>query len=160
MDDMPMRLATRLSAEGEKTKAFFQDMPSDSWELTIYTEGASWRIRQVFAHLVNSESGIISLVKNILGGGTGSPEDFDLDRYNERKVAALVDVSPDNLLSKFSYARQETVRLVSQMKPEDLLLRGRHPFLGITTLEEIIKMIYLHNQIHIRDIRKKLNADR
>jgi hypothetical protein len=33
---------------------------------------------------------------------------------------------------------------------------GRHPFLGVTTLREMIKMIYIHNQTHYRDLRRVL----
>ena len=39
----------------------------------------------------------------------------------------------------------------------DLEKIGRHPFLGQTTLREMIKMVYLHNQIHIRDIKNGID---
>jgi hypothetical protein len=40
------------------------------------------------------------------------------------------------------------------MQDPDLAKLGRHPFLGITSLEDIIKMVYRHNQIHMREIRR------
>jgi hypothetical protein len=36
-----------------------------------------------------------------------------------------------------------------------LLHQGRHPFLGRAPLSEIIKIIYRHNQIHLREIRQE-----
>ena len=42
------------------------------------------------------------------------------------------------------------------MKDEELEIKGRHPFLRETVLREMIKMLYLHNQIHYRDFKKVL----
>jgi hypothetical protein len=33
-------------------------------------------------------------------------------------------------------------------------MEGRHPFMGQTQLVEMLKMLYLHNQLHFRDFRK------
>jgi hypothetical protein len=96
------------------------------------------------------------LVENILDGGPGSPEDFNLDVYNERQVASLSNVAVDGLLDQFSISRGKTVDLVDKISERDLTRRGRHPFLGIATLEDIIKLIYRHNQIHLRDIKRVL----
>jgi hypothetical protein len=40
------------------------------------------------------------------------------------------------------------------MQPADLERIGRHPFLGVAPLVEMIKLVYRHNGIHIRDARK------
>jgi hypothetical protein len=39
---------------------------------------------------------------------------------------------------------------------DDLAKQGRHPFLGTASLSDMIKLMYMHNQIHIRDIRRML----
>jgi hypothetical protein len=33
---------------------------------------------------------------------------------------------------------------------------GRHPFMGQTQLREMIKMLYIHNLTHYRDMKKAL----
>jgi hypothetical protein len=43
---------------------------------------------------------------------------------------------------------------VAGLSEADLQKTGRHPFLGETSLAEMIKMVYRHNQIHYRDLRK------
>lgn len=48
--------------------------------------------------------------------------------------------------------------LVASFTEEDLQKQGRHPFLGLTTLAEMVKMVYRHNQIHLRDLRKSLES--
>jgi hypothetical protein len=42
------------------------------------------------------------------------------------------------------------------LSADDLVKTGRHPWLGIAPLEDMIQLLYRHNQIHQRDIRKLL----
>jgi hypothetical protein len=58
------------------------------------------------------------------------------------------------LIDQFKRLRQETIELVLNMNTSDLEKQGRHPFFGMAALEDIIKLIYRHGQIHLRDIRK------
>ena len=148
------RLAERLLSEGEKTCQYFKSLAPEQWSLEIYTEGSCWSVRQILAHFVAAESGFARLVKDILAGGQGSPENFDLDAYNERKVAALESAAAEDLVNRFSLLRSEFACLVRQMSQDDLNKTGRHPFLGTASLEDIVKLLYRHNQIHLREIRK------
>ena len=126
--------------------------------MEIYTEGASWTIKQILAHNVMAEDSMLRLVMGIVDGGEGVRKDFDLDAYNEYKVGQTEGLSPEELLHEFTKARQETIRAVSQFADLDLDKQGRHPWLGITHIEEVIKLMYRHNQIHIREIRSALDS--
>ncbi len=156
MADTSEHLADRLRNEGQKTLEFFSNLAPEQLDLTVYTEGANWAVRQVLAHFVATEVGITLLVKNILAGGTGSPEDFNLNEYNERHVARLTGLSAGELMRKYAENREVSAKLVAEMSPDDLQRTGRHPFLGVAPVEDIIKMMYRHNQIHQREIRKVL----
>jgi len=156
MTDTPQFLQERLLSEAEKTLDFFRQLPEESWQRVLYTEGAHWTVRQVLAHFAAAEESIHRLIQNILAGGGGTPEDFNLDVYNERKVAALNEATTADLMQQFSANRQKNASLVAGMSQEDLAKTGRHPFLGIASLADIIKLLYRHNQIHLRDIRKVL----
>jgi len=158
MPDTPEFLSERLRAEGAKTLVFFRALTLQQWEAPVYTEGAHWSVRQVLAHFVAAESGITRLVENILAGGKGTPEDFDLNAYNERKVEALKEAVPEALLEQFSQLREKTAMLVRGFQPDDLEKSGRHPWLGAAPLGEIVKLMYRHNQIHQRDIRKAFES--
>jgi hypothetical protein len=158
MPDTPEFLSERLRDEGAKTLAFFRALTPQQWETPVYTEDAHWSVRHVLAHFVAAESGITRLVENILAGGQGTPEDFDLNAYNERKVNALKEASREELLEKFSQLRQLSSTLVRGLHPEDLAKSGRHPWLGPASLGEIVKLMYRHNQIHQRDIRKAFES--
>jgi hypothetical protein len=122
----------------------------------VYTDGVQWTIQQLMAHLATAEMSLGRLVENILAGGHGSPEDFDIDRYNARKVAQMEGAPHAEVMELYRQARDQNVSIVSGLSQDDLERVGRHPFLGVTTLAEIIKMIYRHDQIHLRDVRKVL----
>jgi hypothetical protein len=158
MADTPEHLAERLSEDGGHVVEFFEKLAPADWEREIYTEGSRWSVRQILAHFDVTETSITRLIKDVLAGGAGAPKSFDLDGFNERTVAARRVSSPTELLSRFSAHRQATVDLVRGMSETDLALTGRHPFLGIAPLEDIIKLIYRHNLIHLRDIRRVLSS--
>lgn len=156
MSDTPQWLSERLINEGEKTIAFFKNISPDQWDIEVYTEGSHWHVHQVLAHIAMSEHSLCRLVENIAGGGPGSPLNFDLNEYNERKVSQVLDKQPDELIDLFRLNRLRTAQVTATLTAEDLARTGRHPFLGDATLSDIIKIIYRHNQIHIRDLRKIL----
>jgi hypothetical protein len=157
MPDSPERLALRMQSEGEKTVAYFRALDSEAYSQKIYETGSAWTVRQILAHFVSTELGFTDLIQNILAGGAGAPEDFDIDRYNEKHVADLEAAEPGDLLLRFQAARDVNIQMVGGLLPSDLERQGRHPFLGIVALEEIIKLLYRHIQIHLRDVRRADN---
>jgi len=154
MTETPAFLSDRLRSEGDKTLAFFSSLEGELWEIKVYAEGSEWTVRNILAHFVSAEQGFLRLFKDILAGGTGAAVDFDIDRFNSRQQEIVKGVSGQELLLDFQNVRSELITLVSGMSIQDLQREGRHPFLGITTLAEMIKMVYRHNQIHSRDVRK------
>jgi hypothetical protein len=55
----------------------------------VYTEGAKWTVKQVLVHFITIERSMHWLFKNILSGGSGSPDDFDVDRFNLTQTKKL-----------------------------------------------------------------------
>jgi hypothetical protein len=70
--------------------------------------------------------------------------------------ARTKDLTPQELLEQYKSIRAESIAWVSGLKESELEIQGRHPFLGQTTLREMIKMLYLHNQLHYRDMKEVL----
>lgn len=150
----PAWLAERLRKEGEKVIAYFSELSDKQWLTEVYTEGDTWTIRNVLAHFVTSERGLLKLFEQIRQGGSGAAVDFSIDRYNASQQQRTKDLTHKELLEQFSAVRASAIEWVSSLSEEDLIIEGRHPFLGQVQLVEMIKMLYLHNQIHFRDIRK------
>lgn len=149
-------LAQKLKSEGEKFSAFFVSLAAPQWQTEVYTEGATWTIRNVLAHLVTTERAFVKLFASICEGGSGVSEDFSIDRYNALQQQKTRDLAPAELLEQYQAVRSEMISFVSALSDADLERTGRHPFLGETTLREMVKMVYIHNQIHYRDLRKVL----
>lgn len=156
MSDLAQKLAARLRQEGEKSLAFFRALPEGAWEREVYHEGARWTVHQVLAHFVEAEDSIRRLVEHILDGGDGVPEDFDLDLYNERHVARIEALSREELYRRFHSLRERTAEMVAGFDERDLEQKGRHPFLGIAEVADIVKLMYRHNLIHQRELRRAL----
>lgn len=154
MADSIAFLAERLKVEGEKSLTFFISLSEDQWSMKVYTEDTTWKVRDILSHFVAAEQGFLQLFKDILAGGSGTEEDFDIDTFNADQYAGMRDVPYQNLIGLFQAVRADMISLVSAMNESDLSKPGRHPFLGETTIGEMIKMVYRHNQIHHRDIRK------
>ncbi|MDK1080966.1 MAG: DinB family protein [Anaerolineae bacterium] len=150
----PTWLADRLKKEGQKVREYFGALSDDKWELKVYNEGETWTIRNVLAHLVTAERGLFKLFKLVREGGMGVSDEFSVDRYNARQQEKSAGIPTAELLEQFGEVRNELAEWVSNLSQEDLKIEGRHPFLGQVQLVEMIKLIYRHNQIHIRDIPK------
>ena len=149
-------ITEKLKSEGEKFVGIFSALTDDQWQTEVYTEGTTWSIRNVLSHFVTSERGLVKLFEQIRLGGSGAADDFSIDRFNESQQAKTKDLSVGELLEKYKSTRAETIAWVSGLKESDLETTGRHPFLEMTTLREMVKMLYIHNQIHYRDLKKVL----
>jgi uncharacterized damage-inducible protein DinB len=149
-------LAEKLRSEGEKFVAIFFALSADQWQAEVYTEGETWTIRNVLSHFVTSERGLVKLFEQIRQGGGGVTDDFSIDRYNAGQQEKTKELSSAELLEQYIAIRANSVAWVQGLKDEELEIKGRHPFLGETVIREMVKMLYLHNQIHYRDIKKNL----
>ncbi len=149
-------LAEKLKSEGERLVVFFAGLSDSQWRAEVYSEGATWTIRNVLAHLVTSERAFVKLFEQIRQGGPGVSDDFSIDRYNARQQEKTRDLRPEALIEQYQSIRAEMIRWVLGISDSDLERTGRHPFLGPTTLRDMVKMVYMHNQIHYRDMRKAL----
>ena len=149
-------LAEKLKTEGERMAAFFSELTEDQWGSEVYTEGATWTIRNVLSHFVTSERGLVKLFERIRTTGEGAADDFSIDRYNASQQERTKDLTVAELLAQYQQVRAESVQWVNTLKDEELDIKGRHPFLGETVIREMVKMLYLHNQLHYRDVKRAL----
>jgi hypothetical protein len=98
----------------------------------------------------------VKLFERIRTSGEGSSDDFSIDRYNAAQQQKTKEISPQELLEQYKAVRSDSVAWTLSLEDSELDIKGRHPFLEMTTLREMIKMLYLHNIIHYRDMKKVL----
>jgi uncharacterized protein (TIGR03083 family) len=152
------QIVRRLQEEGAKTAAYFRSLGDADFQQPVYTTGPHWRARDILAHFVSAEQTFAFYGRQILAGGPGAPEDFVIDEYNAAQVGGLKDVPPAKMVEQFEAARAETVGLVHGMTDGDFERIGRHPWFGKVPLEQMLKLIYRHNMLHERDLRKALET--
>ena len=153
------RLTKRLRSEGEALVQYLRSLPEDTWSQQIYAseEECTWDLRQLLWHILDAERGFHTLIRDIIAGGEGAPPNMDIDEHNRSQMSVLADRSPKDLLGDFQLARRANIDLIQSITEPDLDLQGRHPFLGWTNLEACFKLIYRHNMLHMRDVKRKVN---
>ncbi|GAB4545496.1 MAG: hypothetical protein Fur002_19670 [Anaerolineales bacterium] len=151
-------LAEKLKSEGEKFTAIFSALDAAQWQAKVYADGQTWTLRDVLSHFVTSERSLIKLFESIRQGGAGVSDDFDIDRYNAAQQEKSREFSPVELIEQYQQVRASSIAWVLTLKEEDLERKGRHPFLGDSNLREMVKLLYIHQQTHYRDLRKALKS--
>ena len=159
MSDKHALIQKRLRDEGEKLLAVFEGLTPEQWQIVIYTDGMTWTIKDLLAHQISAEGEFQFYGRDVLNGGEGAPEGFDLNAFNNREVAAKADRTPEQLLADFRSMRQASIDFVAAIRDDQFALQGRHPFFGMMTIEDLFKLIYRHNMMHARDIRKALGTE-
>jgi uncharacterized damage-inducible protein DinB len=157
MPDTPFSLSAKLQSEGEKVFAYFSALAPEQWHQVIDSESAEWTVRSVLAHLVSAEQGFLKIFASIRDGGPGASDDFDIDRYNASQQDKLADVPPAELMTRYQAVRAEMTTFAASLTESDLQKQGRHPALGITTLADMLKLVYLHNTMHLRDVKRVIS---
>lgn len=156
-NDKQELIQKRLRDEGDKLLALFETLTDAQWQLTIYTDGAVWTIKDLLAHQVSAEREFQRYGRDILAGGTGAPEDFSINDFNNAAVVSMADRTAADLLAALSAVRQATIELVATIEDADFARQGRHPFFGLISIEDMFKLIYRHNMMHTRDLRRTLD---
>lgn len=153
------RTAEKLESDGLKVIEFFETLSPEQIDVVLYeTELDTWRVKDVLAHLTFAEQAFLEIFKNILRGGNGASQDVVVDDYNFEKMKLYKTVPISAIIAEYRETRANTLMFVDGLIGEDLERTGYHPALGVTTLLEMIKMIYLHTQMHMRDVKKTVSG--
>lgn len=148
----------RLQDEGQKTAAYFRGLTEAQLNQQVYVTGPEWRARNLIAHLVSTERSIAALVRDVLAGGPGAPEGFDIDAFNAAQAEALQGLTVAELMQTFEACRAEMLAIVAGMQENDFDRIGRHPWFGQTPLENVLKLVYRHTMLHQRDAQKAIET--
>ena len=151
--DIIIRLETNLA----ETVAYFRALTPEDLDRRIYQEDTAWTVKLVLAHFITIEKSMQWLFNNILAGGPGSPKNFDIDRFNRTQPQKLAGRSFEELIRQLETVRAGSLSIVNDMPPEDLDRKVWHVFHAQVTLESFVRWAYDHVNIHIPDIRKRLD---
>src|SRR5512143_3582624 len=91
-----------------------QMQPFD-WGRPVQTAEGGWTVKQVLLHLATSECGQIKTGQAIAAGQPTVPDDFDLNRYNNRQVEKNKDKQPPEILFGMANSRQELLAFLDDV---------------------------------------------
>jgi hypothetical protein len=89
MDSRCFGIIAELRNNEEEIITFFKGLNSEQLEMMVYPDDPGWTVQQVLAHFITIERSMQWLFKDILAGGPGSPEDFDLNFQPQRNKSML-----------------------------------------------------------------------
>jgi hypothetical protein len=157
MSDRTAKLLSRLRKGIAKSQEMFESLEPEEWDAMLYEEPYFWSVRDLLAHFVSAEVGLLRLAQDVAAGGPGAPEGFDYDAFNASEQERLTDVPRERLLADLIAARQVTLTWVEELDAAALDRTGRHPALGEITVETFINAIYGHQLMHMRDLMQVLD---
>lgn len=149
-------LVARLNKGARKTAEIFNSLTDEQWRQVIYETPSPWTLRDLLAHFLSAEVGLLRIGQDIAAGGPGTPEGFDYDEFNAQEQVRLAGLPPATLLAQLEAARAATLAWLSGLDDADLDRMGRHPALGQVNLETFVNAIYGHQLMHMRDLARLL----
>ena len=150
------RAHQKLAAARAALLAQLASVRPDQWDLPVYADGDQWTIIDILRHLVSSESSMARLIEVIRDGGEGAPPDFDRDRFNHSRVRKAKGLNAQKLVAGLDESRAYALRVIDSLSHEDWAREGRHGNLEIVSIEQIVKIIGLHERTHALDIKAAL----
>jgi uncharacterized damage-inducible protein DinB len=130
----------------------------DQAALTQHPPEEGWSIRENLAHLADAERAHRRFVAAVLEGRAPRLEGFDLDRWNHEHVARRAGQSIQEILDALHAERQQTLAFIAAIPADAWDRRGHHPALGDASVEQVIKIIGVHERMHLKEMRKLLEA--
>jgi hypothetical protein len=154
MKESVPHLQKRLKKEGTKIASFFLELSDTDWELVVYNDGPKWTLLHLMKHFVSVEQAFQWIIQDVLEGGTGTPENFVIDEFNKAEVGRFSEYKSDEIISAFQALRKDSIALAGALTSDDLEKTGNHPYFGKTKLKRLLKFLYTHNNMHMRDVRR------
>lgn len=152
------RIVAKMQATRDELLTFVQGL--DQATLIYCPPEGGWSIHHNLAHLADAEHAHRRFVQAVLKGRSTRLEGFDLDRWNEEHVARRAGQTPEEILDALRSERQETVAFITDL-PHDAWDRiGDHPALGEVSVRQVIRVIGVHERMHLKEIRRLLDAQK
>lgn len=156
MSDRKAAILDSLDSSQQKVNQVFRQLQPADWDRQIQDEDQMWTVRQILAHMVNSQRSMTTLITVINNGQEGAPADFDVNRWNKRMVEKSAEKTPQDLLNELESGYVTVKQTVAALVDNDLDKRGRHGNLSIMSIEEIARLIGTHASDHAQTIVDKL----
>lgn len=116
-----------------------------------------WTLRQVLIHLADAEKAHRRYIQGLIAGTlTTTAADaatFDVDRWNQGSIARRDAETVAEALARLTTEREATLAFIPTIPDDAWDKKGIHPALGELTVLGAVKVIGLHEKMHLKEIR-------
>ncbi len=131
-------------------------LQSSDWDRPVQSSDGGWTVKQMMLHIYTSEVGQTATAKAIAADQPTVPDDFDLNRYNNRQVEKNKDKQPPEILFGLAESRQKLLAFLEEVPEEALDKRGRHGRGDVISLEQLFNRVGEHEAEHMAIIKNAL----
>lgn len=117
-----------------------------------------WSIRQIMAHLVDSEMLAAGRMRRMIAEDNPAMQSWDQNAWATRLDYATR--KPSDCLVTFRIVRKENHELLRALPPETYQRTSEHPTRGAMTLYDVLKLYTGHAETHADQIRSLRDAYR
>ena len=146
------QIEKRLESARAKLLASVEGLDEAAWDWQPADE--RWSVRLTLAHVGSAHWSHLEVARRIAEGRTVDLPGFDLDQWNEARVAERANWTREQVLADLQAARQATAVFMAGLDAETLEARGQHPALGEMSAGQVLRVIALHDGLHRREILK------
>lgn len=156
MSENPLdAIAPKMQRTHEKLLAFVATLDDEAANRKLHTtHGEHWSPREIVAHLTDAERAHRRYIELV---ATGNPparlENFDLDAWNASRIAKRAGQTLPELVAAYAVERAATLGYLATLPPAAWTLRGHHPALGDMSIEEVARIIGLHERMHLQEMQ-------
>ncbi|MCA9925462.1 MAG: DinB family protein [Anaerolineales bacterium] len=155
-DEAKQALLDKLTKTRSTLTAYADSLAPAQWETAVYSDESQseWTVLDLLRHVVDSEQSMTALMKQIHSGGSGVPEDFNLARWNARRIEKTEHKTYADLRADLDKNRQALLAFIDSLENDDWEKKGRHGSMRILSIAEICNLIANHEQSHIHEMKK------
>jgi len=140
------------------------ELESQAWGLD--EDGLRWRpsdgdmcLKEIAAHLRDCEEHLIATLEQIVERDQPKLKAFDGDALVMDRDYRGIDLY--EVLDQFSYLRHRTANLLWSLMGDEWEREGRHPYLGLVTIAQLVREQHEHDLEHLwqaRHLREALQG--
>jgi uncharacterized damage-inducible protein DinB len=152
--DEVQQIEKRLASSRGKLLASVEGLDEAAWGWR--PADGRWSVRLSLAHVGSAHWSHLEVARRVAAGETVDLPGFELDEWNEARVAERAGWTTEQVLADLQAAQQATFAFMAELDAEKLEARGAHPALGEISVGQALRTIALHDSLHRREILKLL----
>ena len=121
-----------------------------------------WTVRQVLIHLADAEKAHRRYIQGLIAGTltttTADAATFDIDRWNKGSIARRDAETVAEALVRLAAEREATLAFLPTIPDDAWEKHGIHPALGELSVLAAVKVIGLHEKMHLKEMRDGIEA--